>query len=104
MALIDHSSVRQFALPGIVHQTLAGRKDGLKGMEVWMQSIEPYGETSVHYHDWEKVIVILQGSGRASIAGKDTEFGPDTTVIVAPEVVHQIVNSGNEELFLITAF
>jgi mannose-6-phosphate isomerase-like protein (cupin superfamily) len=87
-----------------LHQTLAGQNDGLKGMEVWMQTIEPGGETPVHYHDCEEVIVIWQGSGRASIKGKNTEFGPNYTLIIAPEVVHQIVNTGNEEMFLIAAF
>ena len=104
MSVLDNSTIQQFILPGIVHQTLAGQKDGLKGTEVWMQTIEPGGETPVHYHDCEEVIIILRGSGRASIEGKNTEFGPNTTLIIAPEVVHQIVNSGNEEMFLIAAF
>jgi mannose-6-phosphate isomerase-like protein (cupin superfamily) len=104
LAVIDNSTIKQFTLPGIVHQTLAGQKDGLKGTEVWMQTIEPDGETPVHYHDCEEVIVILRGSGRVSIEGKNSDFGPSTTLIVPPEVVHQIVNSGNEEIFLIVAF
>lgn len=104
MALIDNSTIQQFTLPGLVHQTLAGHKDGLKGTEVWMQTIEPLGETPVHYHNCEEVVVVLRGSGRASIKGKNTEFGPNTTLIIAPEVVHQIVNSGNEEMLLIAAF
>jgi len=104
MPILDNTEIPQFTLPGIVHQTLAGQKDGLKGTEVWMQTIEPHGETPVHYHDCEEVIVILRGSGRASIDGKNTEFGPSTTLIIAPEVVHQIVNSGNEEMLLIAAF
>ena len=104
MAVIDNSAIQQFTLPGIVHQTLAGQKDGLKGTEVWMQTIQPRGETPVHYHDCEEVIVILRGSGRATIAGKNTEFGPNTTLIIPPEVVHQIVNSGDDEMFLIAAF
>jgi mannose-6-phosphate isomerase-like protein (cupin superfamily) len=104
LAVIDNSTIQQFTLPGIVHQTLAGQKDGLKGTEVWMQTIEPGGETPVHYHDCEEVIVILQGSGRVSIEGKNTGFGPNTTLIIPPEEVHQVVNSGNEVVFLIAAF
>ena len=104
MAIKDNSTIQQFSLPGLIHQTLASQKDGLNGTEVWMQTIEPSGETPVHYHDCEEVIVILRGSGRATIGGKDTEFGPNTTLIIAPEVVHQIVNNGNEEIFLIAVF
>ena len=104
MTIIDNSTIQQFTLPGLLHQTLAGQNDGLKGMEVWMQTFEPGGETPVHYHDCEEVIVILRGSGLASIKGKNTEFGPNNTLIIAPEVVHQIVNTGNEEMLLIAAF
>jgi mannose-6-phosphate isomerase-like protein (cupin superfamily) len=104
MTIIDNSTIQQYTLPGLLHQTLAGQNDGLKRMEVWIQTIEPRGETPVHYHDCEEVIVILRGSGRASIKGKNTEFGLNSTLIIAPEVVHQIVNTGNEEMFLIAAF
>jgi len=104
MAIIDNSTIQQFTLPGLIHQTLASQNDGLKGTEVWMQTIEPRGETPVHYHDCEEVIVILRGSGRVAIGGKDKEFGPNTTLIIAPEVVHQIVNNGNEKISLIAAF
>lgn len=104
MAIIDISTIEKFTLPGIVHQTLAGKKDGLKGTEVWMQTLDPHSETPVHYHDCEEVIVILRGSGRASVEDQITEFGPNTTLIIPSEVVHQIVNSGNEEMLLIAAF
>jgi quercetin dioxygenase-like cupin family protein len=104
MTIIDNSTIQQFTIPGLLHQTLASQRDGLKGMEVWMNTIEPGGETPVHYHDCEEVIVILRGSGRASIEGKNTDYGPNSTLIIAPEVVHQIVNTGNEEMFLIAAF
>lgn len=29
------------------------------------------------------------------------EFGPDSTIIVPPDAVHQLINSGAEEMFLI---
>jgi quercetin dioxygenase-like cupin family protein len=104
MPVIDNSSIPQFTLPGIAHQTLAGQKEGLKGTEVWMQTIEPGSETPVHYHDCEEVVVILRGSGRVSIEGKNTRFNPNSTLIIPAGVVHQIVNSDNEEIFLIAAF
>jgi hypothetical protein len=44
------------------------------------------------------------GLGRAFIEGKNTNFGPNTILITPPEVVHQIINGGNEEVFLIAAF
>ena len=69
-----------------------------------MQTVEPGGETPVHYHDCEEVIVILKGSGRLSIDGKAIEFGPDSTLIIPPDIVHQLANSGTEEIVLIASF
>ena len=69
-----------------------------------MQTIAPGEATPVHYHDCEEVIVILRGSGRAITAGEEEEFGPNSTLVFAPEVVHQVVNSGDEEMFLLAAF
>ena len=104
MSVIDNSTIQQFSLPGLVHQTLASHKDGLQNTEVWMQTVEPGGETPVHYHDCEEVIVIIRGSGQISLKGKITEFGPNHTLIIPPEVVHQLINTGNEDIFLIAAF
>ena len=104
MSVIDNSTIQQFSLPGLVHQTLASHKDGLQNTEVWMQTVEPGGETPVHYHDCEEVIVILKGSGRLSIDGKAIEFGPNSTLITPPDIVHQLANSGTEEIVLIASF
>ncbi len=103
MSVLDNSTIQHFSLPGLVHQTLASYKDGLQNTEVWMQTVEPGGETPVHYHDCEEVIVILRGSGQLSIDGKVIEFGPDSTLIIPPDIVHQLANSGTEEIVLIAS-
>lgn len=103
MPIVDNSEVAKFSLPGLVHQTIAGHEHGVKSMEVWMQTIAPHAETPVHRHACEEIIVILRGCGRVTIDGQDADFGPDTTLIVPPDVVHQIVNTGDEEMFLIAA-
>jgi len=104
MSVINNSKIQQFTLPGLVHQTLASHNDGLKGTEVWMQTIEPGGETPIHYHDCEEVVVVIQGSGQLTIGEETTEFSSNHTLIIAPEVVHQLINSGNEEILLLATF
>ena len=104
MSVINNSKIQQFTLPGLVHQTLASHNDGLKGTEVWMQTIEPGGETPIHYHDCEEVVVVMQGSGQLTIGEETTEFSSNHTLIIAPEVVHQLINSGNEEILLLATF
>ena len=104
MSVIDNSTLQQFSLPGLAHQTLASHKDGLNNCEVWMQTVEPGAETPVHYHDCEEVVVIMSGSGQLSINDKVIEFGPNSTLIIPPDIVHQLVNSGSEEIRLIASF
>jgi len=103
MPIVENTSREKFHLPGLVHQTLAGPEHGMKTMEMWMQTITPGGATPFHRHTCEEVIVILRGSGRVTIEGQDTDFGPDTTLIIPSDVVHQLANTGNEDLFLIAA-
>lgn len=101
MAVINNAALRKFSLPGLEHQTLAARGMGVNGMEVWMQTIAPGSATPVHRHACEEVIVILRGSGQVAIEGEEVKFGPNSTIIVPPDAVHQLVNSGAEEMFLI---
>ncbi len=105
MKIREHASIEAHNLPGIEHKTLAGPNDQLRGMEVWMQTMAPGSSTPVHRHDCEEVIVILRGSGVCNIEGEaePRRFGPNATLILQPNEVHQIVNTGTEDMFLIAA-
>ena len=101
MPLNQNASIEKHNLPGLEHQTLAGSRDGLKGVEVWRQTIDAGAETPVHRHDCEEVIVILRGEGTCTIEGEDQRFRADETLIIPPGVVHQIRNTGNEDLYIL---
>lgn len=103
MLIIDNSKVEMFELPGIKHQTVGGHKQGVRSMEVWMQTIAPGASTPVHCHACEEVIVIVSGSGECTVAGKASKFGPNSTLIIEPDIVHQIVNTSTESLKLVAA-
>jgi mannose-6-phosphate isomerase-like protein (cupin superfamily) len=101
MPVVTNSSRKILNIPGLRHQTLAGGSDGLKVLEVWQQMITPGSWTPVHYHECEEVVVVLHGSGHITIAGERIDFGSGTTLTVPPKVIHQIVNSGSENVLLI---
>lgn len=103
MPVVDNSTVLHFAIPGIDHQTIADARQGVKTMEVWKQTIAPGGATPVHRHACEEVIVILKGSGKVIIEGVETNFGSNSTLILPHDAVHQIVNTGGDEMELIAA-
>ena len=101
MPIIANSSLQVFNLPGLKHKTLASGADQLRHVEVCMQRLDPGAATPEHYHECEEVIVVLKGSGRLSVGDEASDFGPGTTLICPPKSVHQLVNSGTEEMLLI---
>ncbi len=72
MAVIQNSEVETFEFPGIRHQTVGGHKQGLKSMEVWVQTIAPGAVTPVHCHACEEVVThkaTVPVAGRKLLAG-----------------------------------
>jgi quercetin dioxygenase-like cupin family protein len=103
MPVVNNTSLPNFALPGLDHRTLAGPDNGMKNLEVWGQTIAAGAGTPVHRHACEEAIVILEGSGTLTVNGEQTSFGPNSTLIIPADAVHQIVNSGNTNMVLIAA-
>ncbi len=103
MPVVNNDSQHEFALPCLNRRTLAGPAHGMKSLELWGQTIEAGAATPVHRHACEEAIVILEGRGRLTIEGEDTEFGPNSTLLIPADVVHQIINSGNTPMKLIGA-
>ncbi len=103
MPVIDNTSVKTFNLPGLNHQTFAGPEHSLKNLEVWGQVIEAGGGTPVHRHACEEAIVVLEGSGTLTVNCQESRFGPNSTLIIPADAVHQIVNSGTARMVIVAA-
>ena len=101
--IVHNEALPRFQLPGLTHRTIAGHAQGVKSMEVWFQTMDPESATPVHRHACEEVILVLSGSGEVTIEGETSSFGPDSTLIVPPDAVHQIVNPHAEPLVLVAA-
>ncbi len=103
MPVVQNDTLKKFAIPGLEHQTLAGPEHGMKTLEMWMQTIQPGSGTPVHRHACEEAIVVLRGSGRLTVEGEDIDFGPNSTLQIPSDAIHQIVNTGTEDMFMIAA-
>lgn len=103
MAVIDNDDLETLELPGLKHRTIAGHAQGVKTMEVWLQTMAPGAATPVHRHACEEVILVLSGSGTCTVGDETFAFGPDSTLVLKPDVVHQIVNTSAEEMKLVAA-
>jgi len=103
MSVVDNNTVPKFQIPGIEHQTVAGPEHGMKTMEMWMQTLAPGGGTPVHRHACEEAIVVLTGSGQCTINGVTTAFGPNSTLRIPSDAIHQILNTGSEDMCIVAA-
>lgn len=103
MQVVNNSELKILELPGIKHQTIGGHAQGLKSMEVWLQTLAPGAETPVHRHNCEEVILVLSGSGICKTGNDAIPFGPNSTLIVEPDAVHQLINTSTEEIRLVAA-
>lgn len=104
MHVYDNDQLPRSALPGLDHVTLAGSAQGLSKLSVWRNRIAPGGATPPHRHDCEEVVLIISGRGTLHIDGGTYGFGPDSTLVVPPDVPHMIENSGTEPLELLGIF
>jgi mannose-6-phosphate isomerase-like protein (cupin superfamily) len=103
MSIIRNDDLPVHHLPGLIHRTVAGHGQGVSSMEVWHQILAPGAETPVHRHACEEVILILSGSGQLSLEGEISDFQANATLIVPSDAVHQLTNTGDEDLVLVAA-
>lgn len=92
---------RVFTLPGLTHQTIAGRSDGTVALEVWKQTLAPGAATPIHFHECEEVIHILQGKGDLLLGDTTVPFAAERTLVIPARAVHQIMNTGASDMRLI---
>jgi quercetin dioxygenase-like cupin family protein len=104
MTILNNAELPRAALPSIDHVTLAGSENGLKHLSVWLQHIEPGGATPPHRHDCEEVVLIRSGHGELHLEGEVHQFGEETTLVVPPNAVHQILNTGDVSIELVGIF
>jgi len=104
MTIIANAGRETATLPGIEHLTLAGSAQGLARLSVWRQSMAPGCATPPHRHDCEEVVLVLEGSGEVQLGEQRFSFGADTTLVLPPNVPHQIFNTGRVPLKTVAAF
>lgn len=101
MTVLAQTNIETFSLPGLTHQTLANLTRGTYTMEVWRQTLAAGAVTPWHRHSCEEVIVILSGRGECRTPENTETFGPNATLIMESDAVHQLANTGDEPLELI---
>lgn len=101
--IVSHDQVEEHRLPGLSHRSVAGPRQGLGSLEVWLQTVAPGAATPVHRHDCEEAIVVLEGRGVLALEGREEAFGPGTTLVIPRDAVHQVRSTGDQPLRIVAA-
>jgi len=94
MSLIHTEEIPEFELMGNHMRGLATASRGAREVAVWRGLTDPGAGTPPHFHDREEVIVVLSGSGRATVDGEELPLAAGDVLIAPANVVHQLVAGG----------
>ena len=86
MEIVSHDKSEVFQYGRIFHQTLVTGPE-TRECSLWLDTFCPGAETPLHYCTSEQVVTILSGKGEALVNDHKYELGPDTTIMVRPNIV-----------------
>ena len=83
---------------GVKRRILISPNDGAPNFTMRMFHVKPGGYTFHHSHDFEHEIFIVAGKGEIISEKGNTAVEKGFAVLIKPGEVHQIKNTGDEEL------
>ncbi len=69
-------------------------------VQVVVMNIPPRGESGEQVLEHDQVFVVVEGEGRAMIAGEETSIGADHLIFVPAKTSHNILNAGKTDMKL----
>jgi quercetin dioxygenase-like cupin family protein len=90
MAVFGSDQDRVHELHGNHMIGLATPSRGAQHTEMWRARMDPGAATPPHAHDYEEVVLVLAGTGRAAVGDEEIRYKPGDTVILPAGKVHQI--------------
>ena len=94
--VIPHEGLQQYGYSQNKLQGICTPGHGAKEIEVWHASLGPGDHTPAHKHDCEEVFIFLKGNGKVNINGEEVFFAAPCTVIIPPDVEHEVFNLSSE--------
>lgn len=73
---------------------VANAEVGATQQSVWRIEHEPGEVIASHWHEYEEIIVVLEGVGEVTIGDETYPIGPDMSLIIPPYVWHTYRNTG----------
>ncbi len=92
----DGSEIREWAGPGYA---AAARNQSLAEA-----TVAPGQATAAHHHERsEEIYLVSAGRGLLRIGSEEREVGPGDCAVIPPGTVHQLRNTGSEDLIVVCA-
>ncbi len=86
---------------GVVTTPLVTSGRGSRVMLNGITRIAPGAAVPLHFHNCEESVVVLSGTGKAHINGKDYPVAPGVTSWIPPELPHCFINTEGTEPLVI---
>jgi quercetin dioxygenase-like cupin family protein len=64
----------------------------------------PPGRAPDHFHRYDEVVYVLEGSGTLHIGGETAELRPGASVHLPARLVHSLENAGDTEMLVLGVF
>jgi len=93
---VELEKVEKEGFEGIKVRWLISEKDGAKNFAMRCFELSPGGHTSVHSHDWEHEVFILNGEGLVTCGNEEKKVSPGYVVFIPPNVLHSFKNIGKD--------
>lgn len=92
----DGSTIREWAGPG------AGYGAAAANQSVAEATVAPGAATAAHHHlRAEEIYLVTAGRGLLRIGAEEREVGPGDCAAIPPGSVHQLRNTGDEDLVVV---
>ena len=108
MKLVRVAETKGVTIPDPYRRTitilLAPDKEDVPEIMLSHVRIPPGGHTDYHEHDRPELIYVKEGKGVSKCEGEEVDIGPDTAMWVLAGEKHEVRNTGEEPMIIITVF
>lgn len=88
---------------GVAVRVAISVEDGAHQLAMRVIEIEPGGFTSMHTEPHEQAIFVTKGTGVVTDGKKECRLAPDDVLFIPAEQEHQIKNTGDMRLIMISS-
>jgi quercetin dioxygenase-like cupin family protein len=87
---------------GVSMRVAIAEEDGARNTIMRILEIDPEGFTPLHSHEYEHLMFVVRGKGTVSDGSRESRLEKDDVVFVPGGQTHQIKNTGDSELVLVS--